>query len=481
MTASRQSRKDDLVWLVVIVALGAMLRLWGLTTWIWEQDELYTLRDAEHLRVTVPGAPGIAGRPLYYLLQHLLLQVLPPTPGFLRSPAFLFGLLGIVATWWLGRRIFGDRAGLVAAALVAISPWHLYASQFARYWTLVYLFAAVLYGMLPRALEDSSPRRLLAVLAVLVLGTLTHPTFLFATAGVILALHLMSPDGQWGLRWPGARPWLYLWGPYLAFLVVGYVALKLNGHGEAIRNAEGRGVLASLRLVPAMIQWTPLEVAGASAVAGGFLWFGDQSRDRRWTLMAVAGASVAFLLLFVSSLSTGVYADYGIGCLPLVLVTVGGAVQRIAEAVPGRMSGWVTGGATAVLAIGSAPGTLSHLSDGSRFDYRPAYAAIARLAPDRPVAGLIDVLREAYAPEIKPLRYSGSRPSRDLTGFWGIATYQRYGLRARNPQGQQIIDANCHRVLITERPRIDYRIYRVELYWCGTDPVPGSEAGRDGQ
>jgi hypothetical protein len=230
-----------------------------------------------------------------------------------------------------------------------------------------------------------------------------------------------------------------------------------------------------------MIQWTPLEVAGASTVAAGLLWFKGQGPDRRWALIAMAGASVAFLLLFVSSFSTGVFADYGIGSLPLVFVTVGGAVQRIAEAVPGRMSGWVTGGATAVLAIGAAPGTLSHLSDGSRYDYRPAYATISRLAPDRPVAGGIDDIREFYAPTIKPLRYSGNRPSRDLTGFWGIATYQRYGLRARNPQGQQIIDANCHRVLITERPRIDYRIYRVELYWCGTDPVPGSEAGRDGQ
>ena len=71
------------------------------------------------------------------MMQHLLLKVIPPTALTLRLPAFLFGVLGVWATWRLARRAFGTTAGLVAAALVALSPWHLYASQFARYWTLV--------------------------------------------------------------------------------------------------------------------------------------------------------------------------------------------------------------------------------------------------------------------------------------------------------------------------------------------------------
>jgi predicted membrane-bound mannosyltransferase len=116
-----------------VLGLATLLRLHGLATWPLEQDELYTIRDAVAFGQQINWL-----RPFYFFLQQLLLQLLPPTPLFLRMPPFLFGVLGVWLTWVLGRKVFGTTAGLVAAFMVAISPWHLYASQFARYWTLVY-------------------------------------------------------------------------------------------------------------------------------------------------------------------------------------------------------------------------------------------------------------------------------------------------------------------------------------------------------
>lgn len=467
MTNRNSSLKAEQVWLLLILLLGLALRLWGLGSWPWEEDELYTLRDARALpfQVNRLGDPGIAARPVYYLLQHALLALLPPTPLLLRLPALLFGMAGLVATWWVGRRVFGPRAGLVAALLLALSPWHLYASQFARYWTLVYLLSTLTYWALPRAIDQDQPKAYLAVLALILMGGLTHPTFLLPVAGVALAVHLFRPDGQVAPRLPSARAWAFLWGPLAVLGAAEFVTLRLTGNQQAIQNWAGRGLTASLQVIPGMIQWTSVEICGAAIAATAFL-VGRAAPDRRWGGMTILGGGGALLLLFMASFSSNVYADYGISVLPLVYLSIGGAVQRIAAEVRQELSGWVVGGASIALAAGVLPGTVSHLSDGSRFDYRPAFAAIRRLDPEHPVAGGIDVIQKEYAPDLRMLEIHSPPQMDSLPVFWFITSERRYGLREGGPGLQAWLNAHCRRVLSSGRPRLDYRIYRVDLYSC---------------
>lgn len=208
--------------LVGIMVLAVALRLPGLG-FALEQDELYTLIDAIAL-FDSPSKPGIAARPFYYLFQHVLLGIGPATPVALRLPPLVFGLAGVWVTWLLGTRVFNPTAGWMAALLVAISPWHLHASGFARYWTLLYLLAAVFYLFLAAAWSSDRPAHYLAALGAALLGSVTHPTFLFAAAGAALGVTLSRPDGTLGWRWPSRRAWQLLWGPWAAGLVVGALA-----------------------------------------------------------------------------------------------------------------------------------------------------------------------------------------------------------------------------------------------------------------
>src|SRR5687768_4779092 len=52
-----------------ILALALLLRLRGITTFSFEQDEIYTMMEGRELFDT-PLVPGIEARPLYFLLQH---------------------------------------------------------------------------------------------------------------------------------------------------------------------------------------------------------------------------------------------------------------------------------------------------------------------------------------------------------------------------------------------------------------------------
>src|SRR5919112_625700 len=122
-------------WLIlaVLVALAVVLRFWRLGDWNFEATEMFTLRDSVRPQWTNP-------RPLGYLLTYYL--VLPFRPldelGLRLLPA-IFGVLAVPAIYLVTRRLAGARAALFAALLVAVSPLQVFYSQFARYWSLVFL------------------------------------------------------------------------------------------------------------------------------------------------------------------------------------------------------------------------------------------------------------------------------------------------------------------------------------------------------
>jgi len=120
--------------LLLIIALGATLRLWqigALPPGLY-QDEAYNGLDA--LRVDAGERPlyfpANNGRePFYIYLVALSVSVLGRTPAAERLPAALIGIALIPATYALGRALFGRRVGLLGAAVVALTFWPLALSR----------------------------------------------------------------------------------------------------------------------------------------------------------------------------------------------------------------------------------------------------------------------------------------------------------------------------------------------------------------
>ena len=132
-----RDRRIEISLLVMVTAVGAALRLWRLSEVPpgLFQDEAFNGLDA--LRV-LDGYhplffPSNAGRePLHIYLQALGIGMLGPTLAALRAASAVVGILTLPAMYWLGRELFGapsewkGRAiGLIAAAAMATSYWHL--------------------------------------------------------------------------------------------------------------------------------------------------------------------------------------------------------------------------------------------------------------------------------------------------------------------------------------------------------------------
>lgn len=465
---------------LAIVAVGIAMRVYTIFAFDWDQDELYTITEARDLfHTTLP--PGIDARPLYFLLQHPLLALLPQTRVMLRVLPLIFGAAGLWTTWLIGRRHVGRVGGLVAVFLASASIWHMEISGQARYYSLVYLCVSLVLLWLPDAEDAESPSRYLAVCAAMALGTLTHPSFVFPVAGITLGALVMSREGKVRMPWPTPTAWRWLWGPFIGFLAVFALALRLAHRESALRNSVGRGDAASARLLPAMVEWMTPVVFGAAMVAVVFLLLSRGAGRRRLGIIVLLSLAVTFGALLAMSRWTAVYAIYGTGVLPTVFVAAGVLAQMIADREPAREL-QVAAGALALLGFAVAPSALSHLSDGTRFDYRPAFSQIQREQPARPVVAWPAVIAEADAPTLTILPYYPTQAYFESLrarygDFWFVASVKRAGI-ALDDDGtiDQWLSTNCRRRGVYQRPRFDYRLYRVELYRCGAPAAQGSAA-----
>ncbi len=74
--------------------------------------------------------------PLYYWLAKPWATVFGYTPFAIRLLSLLFGMLTIISAFWIGRKMFNVRAGILTATFLAFSPFAIVYSQEARMYSL---------------------------------------------------------------------------------------------------------------------------------------------------------------------------------------------------------------------------------------------------------------------------------------------------------------------------------------------------------
>ncbi|HLY64866.1 MAG TPA: glycosyltransferase family 39 protein, partial [Chloroflexota bacterium] len=132
--------------------LAAGLRLYKLNDanpW-WDEGFTYWLASQD-----VPGmllrTAGDTHPPLSYLLYQLWMPLAGRAIYALRFQAVLFGVLTVPVCAALARRLAGQWAGVFAALLLAISPFHIWWSQQIRMYALVALLCALSMCLFVRA------------------------------------------------------------------------------------------------------------------------------------------------------------------------------------------------------------------------------------------------------------------------------------------------------------------------------------------
>jgi 4-amino-4-deoxy-L-arabinose transferase-like glycosyltransferase len=162
----------------------------------------------------------ISAKPYREMIQYLLGAFQELGPGYytplraweffagrsefaLRYFSLIFGVLGVALIYRLGRRGLGTGAGVIAALLLTLQPFHAYYSQDARMYSLMPVEAMLMIYLFDRLCHEHKLHWWLAFGAVSGVAVLTHyfMGFMLAALFVYLLLHARS-------HWRTLLPWL---------------------------------------------------------------------------------------------------------------------------------------------------------------------------------------------------------------------------------------------------------------------------------
>jgi len=155
--------KEDwhIILLVLLIIIGTFLRFYHLdynSLWF---DEAFTLFTANHtlsgiwdiisnnsIEITSVTLNGEFNPPLFYYIEHFML-VFGQSEFVLRFIPALLGILTIPVFYYIGKEFADEDVGIVMAALLTFSPFHIYYSQEARaYSTMLFFFSLALFFLL---------------------------------------------------------------------------------------------------------------------------------------------------------------------------------------------------------------------------------------------------------------------------------------------------------------------------------------------
>ena len=234
----RDSARPAQVWLqratpfvlLAITALGGFLRLYQIgSKGLWLDEAFSVWLGWQPVGQMLSWLIRIDQHPpLYYLLLHVWMH-LGDDAATVRALSALCGTLTIPVIYLLGRRLADEKVGLLAALILAVSPFHVRFAQETRMYTLLALNASLALYALARLVSgynvsgfklskpvtpDVKPETLRWAWPGYVIFTaatlLSHNTAVFfpiATNLFVLGLHLVRVSGRHvaGFR-PGGNP-----------------------------------------------------------------------------------------------------------------------------------------------------------------------------------------------------------------------------------------------------------------------------------
>jgi len=136
-------RQRTMLFLSLITAVGALLRLNGLKFQSLWYDELVTLTisSGKNISQVIALARQDTYPPLQYFITHFVVNYIGNSETMLRYPFALAGIVVIPFMFLLGRRLFSAKEGLMTAALTATLYCPVYFSQELRAYSLLLLFS----------------------------------------------------------------------------------------------------------------------------------------------------------------------------------------------------------------------------------------------------------------------------------------------------------------------------------------------------
>jgi mannosyltransferase len=220
--------------LFLITVFAAALRFYKLGDWSFWIDEIYTINHAiahfsslELIREHIPPARNWI--PVSTIFTAQILKTWGVNEWNARFIPAVIGIMSIPILFVPVKKMFGSRVALIAMLLLVISPWHVFWSQNARFYTSLLLFYTLALFVFYYAIEKDRPFYLVVFyfLFYLSMSERMIAVLLFPVIAIYLLFLLIFPFER--PRGFNVRNILILAAPILLFLLAQIILFVSTG------------------------------------------------------------------------------------------------------------------------------------------------------------------------------------------------------------------------------------------------------------
>lgn len=188
--------------LVLLVFIGAILRLYKLdfqSPWI---DEIFTLYNCSSEKsfkeIYIFLKQSDPHPPLYYFIVHFFYLIFENTSFVARAVSAIFGIAGLFSIYYLAKELLNKKVGLIAVALLAVNYFHIYHSQEARMYGMLFFTTTMSFLYLIKFIKKPSYKSAIlhAVFAALMIYTHFFALFALFAQYLILLYFIIKPFNE---------------------------------------------------------------------------------------------------------------------------------------------------------------------------------------------------------------------------------------------------------------------------------------------
>jgi len=189
---------SEFILILLFFTIGLFIRLyrlWGPSLWV---DEIITAQWIDHsLLSTISILRQWEFPPFYYIILNLWAHVFGYSEWVLRFPSAIFSSLTIIVVYKLGKEIFSEGVGSIAAVLLVFSPFAINYAQDAKMYALFWFLEAASFLFFFRYLKDQKANAYRWYVITSVLSCYTMYTgFLLLAAQYVIVLLMKDKEGS---------------------------------------------------------------------------------------------------------------------------------------------------------------------------------------------------------------------------------------------------------------------------------------------